>query len=165
MLNPTLHRALNDHLGAELYSAHLYLSMSAYCESMNLPGFARWMRAQSEEERDHAMKFYEFIGDRGSRVVLGAIEQPPTDFASPLDLFEQALAHEQQVTAMIHRLYGLAEQEKDYPSQTFLQWFVIEQVEEEKTATGIVETLRTIGENRVAVLMLDRELGGRGAEA
>ena len=147
-----------------LYSAYLYLSMSAYCEAANLPGFAHWMRVQAQEEVSHAMKFYDFICERGGRVVLQAIDQPPTEFQSPLHVFEQTLEHEQKVTVMIHDLYALAAQEKDYASQAFLQWFVTEQVEEEGSATQIVETLKMIGDKGQALVMLDRELGKRGAD-
>ena len=165
MLSQTFRDALNDHLKHELYSAYLCLAMAAYCESVNLPGFAHWMRLQADEEREHAMKFYDFIHDRGGRVILQALPQPPVDFTSPAAAFEQALAHEQEVTTMIHRLYGRAVEENDYASQVFLQGFVTEQVEEEKTASGIVATLGMIGDNKIALLMLDRELGGRAAEA
>jgi ferritin len=164
MLSKTLQDAMNEQIKNELYSAYLYLSMSAYCEAANLPGFAHWMRMQAQEEVDHAMRFYEFIYERGGRVVLQAIDQPPVEFQSPLHVFEQTLAHEQKVTAMIHDLYALAVQEKDYASQVFLQWFVTEQVEEEDSATQIVETLKMIGDKGHALLMLDRELGKRGAD-
>ena len=163
MLNKTIQDAMNEQIKNELYSAYLYLSMSAYCESVNLAGFARWMRAQAQEEVEHAAKFYGFIHDRGGRVVLQAIDQPPVEFQSPLDIFEKTLGHEQQVTAMIHNLYTLAVQEKDYASQIFLQWFVTEQIEEENSASQIVETLKMIGDNHQALLMLDRELSGRQA--
>jgi ferritin len=122
------------------------------------------MRMQAEEEVSHAMKFYQFIHERGGRVVLQAIDQPPVEFQSPLNAFEQTLEHEQKVTAMIHDLYTLAAQEKDYASQAFLQWFVTEQVEEEDSATQIVETLKMIGDKGHALLMLDRELGRREAD-
>jgi ferritin len=161
MLSKTLHDAMNHHFSNELYASHLYLSMSAYCDSINMPGFAHWMLVQAEEERGHAMRFYGFIRDRGGRVIVPSVEQPPIDFKSPLDVFEQALEHEQLVAAKIHELYGLAVEEKDYPSQAFLQWFVTEQVEEEKMITQTVETLRMIENNSVALLMLDRELGSR----
>ena len=163
MLSPALRDALNEHLKQELYSAYLYLAMAAYSESMSLPGFAHWMLLQAEEERGHAMRFYRFIHDRGGRVTLPAIPQPPSEFGSPVALFEQALAHEQEVTTMIHQLYGRAVAENDYPSQAFLQDFVTEQVEEEKTASAIVEALRMVGEDKVGLLMLDRELGARTA--
>ena len=165
MLRNRLHEAMNEHFKAELYAAHLYLSMSAYCESINLAGFAHWMLVQSEEERGHAMRFYGFIRDRGARVVVPAVEQPPRDFASPVELVEQALAHEREVAARIDELYELAHQEKDHASQAFLQWFVTEQVEEDKLLSQLVETLKLAGDNGAALLMLDRELGARQAQA
>ena len=164
MLSKTIQDAMNEQIKNELYSAYLYLSMSAYCEAANLPGFAHWMRVQAQEEVTHAIKFYDFICERGGRVVLQAIDQPPVEFQSPRAVFEQTLEHEQKVTAMIHDLYGLAAQEKDYASQAFLQWFVTEQVEEEGSATQIVETLKMIGDKGQALVMLDRELGKRGAD-
>ena len=164
MLNKTIQDAMNEQIKNELYSAYIYLSMSAYFEEANLPGFAHWMRVQAQEEQEHAMKFYHFINERGGRVVLQAIDQPPIEFESPLDVFERTLEHEQKVTGMIHRLYTLAIQEEDYASQVFLQWFVTEQVEEEDSATQIVETLKLIGDKRHAFLMLDRELGSRVAD-
>ncbi|MFB0535314.1 MAG: ferritin [Anaerolineae bacterium] len=164
MLSKTIQEAMNEQIKNELYSAYLYLSMSAYCEAANLTGCAHWMRVQAQEEVGHAMKFYEFIYERGGRVVLQAIDQPPVEFQSLLNVFEQTLEHEQKVTAMIHDLYALAVQEKDYASQAFLQWFVTEQVEEEDSATQILETLKMIGDKGHALLMLDRELGQRGAD-
>jgi len=107
-LSKTIQGAMNEQIKNELYSAYLYLSMSAYCEAANLPGFAHWMRVQAQEEVGHAMKFYDFICERGGRVVLQAIDQPPVEFQSPLHVFEQTLEHEQKVTAMIHDLYGLS---------------------------------------------------------
>ena len=163
MLSKTLQDAMNEQIKNELYSAYLYLSMSAYCETANLPGFAHWMRLQAQEEETHAMKFFDFIHERGGRVVLQAIDQPPAEFQSPLKVFKQTLEHEQKVTGLINDLYALAVQEKDYASQVFLQWFVTEQVEEEDSATQILETLKMIGDKSHALLMLDRELGGRGA--
>lgn len=163
MFNKKLQDAINDQIKHELYSAYLYLSMSAHFEAVNLPGFARWMRLQSQEESSHAMKLFDFIHERGGRVVLQAIAQPPGDFKSPLDVFQQALEHEQKVTGMIHRLYELAGKENDYATQVMLQWFITEQVEEEKTAGDIVEQLKMIGEQPAGVFMLDRQLGARGA--
>jgi ferritin len=163
MVDMAIHDAMNAHLSKELYASHLYLSMAAYCDGQNLPGFANWMRVQSEEERAHALKFYDFMIDRGRRVTLLSLEQPPSEFPSLLAVFEQALEHEREVSAMINDLYGRAGQLKDFPSQAFLQWFVTEQVEEEKVGTQIVETLRMIGDDKVALLMLDRELAGRRA--
>jgi ferritin len=162
MFSKAVKDAMNRQIQHELYSAYLYLSMSAYCEAQNLPGFAHWMRLQAQEEVEHAMKFYNFVYDRGGRVTLLAIDQPPTEFQSPLDVFEKTLEHEQKVTGMIHDLYALAVQEKDYPSQVFLQWFVDEQVEEEKSAADIIEMLKRVGDHGPALIMLDRELAKRG---
>lgn len=161
MLSKTLQEAINEQLKNELYSGYLYLSMSAYCEAINLPGFAHWMRLQSQEEVSHAMKFFDYLNDRDSHVVLQAIDQPPTDFKSPLDIFQRALEHEQKVTAMIHQLYELAVKENDYPTQVELQWFITEQVEEEKTASDIVEQLKMVGDHTPGLLMLDRQLAAR----
>ena len=165
MLNPELEAALNDQLGGELYSSHLYLSMSAYCESVNMPGAAHWFRIQAEEEREHAMKFYAHIVDRGGRVSLGAIEAPPTDFGSVLGSFERALQAERDVSAAIDRLYAMAVARGDYAAQAFLQWFVTEQVEEEKQADEMVRTLSAIGTDQATLFIVDRELGARKPEA
>ena len=159
MLGKTIQDAMNQQINNELYSAHQYLAMSVYCESTNHPDFARWMRDQSQEETEHAMKFHDFIQDRGGRVVLQAIKQPVNEFGSPLEAFEQALEHERKATAMINDLYALAVREKDYASQTFLQWFVTEQVEEEKNIRKLVQTLRMVGEGSETLFLLDRELG------
>ena len=164
MLGPEIQEAMNEQIKNELYSAYQYLSMAAYCESANLPGFASWMRAQAREETEHAMKFYDFVLDRSGRVVLRGIEGPVVEFGSPLEVFEWALSHEQKVTAMINDLYGLAVRENDYASQAFLQWFVTEQVEEEKNTGDVVETLKMIGDKSEALFLLDRELGQRRAE-
>jgi ferritin len=122
------------------------------------------MRSQAREETDHAMKFYDFILERNGRVVLGAIDQPVVEFASLLEVFEQALGHEQKITGMINDLYGLAAEENDYASQAFLQWFITEQIEEEKNAGDVVENLKMVGDKSEALLLLDRELGRRGNE-
>jgi ferritin len=153
--------ALNEQIKYEFYSSYLYLSMAGSFEVAELPGFARWMRKQSEEEREHAMKFFDFLLDRGEHVQLQAIDQPPYAFRSPLDTFEQALEHEKEITSRIHQLYELSLQKNDYPAQVFLHWFVTEQVEEEKTATEVVERLRMAGEDGAALLLLDKELGER----
>ena len=164
MLNPELEAALNAQLGGELYSSHLYLSMSAYCGSANMPGAAHWFRMQAAEEREHALKFFDHIVDRGGRVALGAIGIPPTEFASLLDAFEQALQAERDVSAAIDRLAAMAVAQGDFAAQAFLQWFVTEQVEEEKQADEVVQTLRVIGDNAATLFMLDRELGARMPE-
>lgn len=165
MLSSELEGAMNDQIAAELYSSHLYLAMSAYCEAQNLPGFAHWFRLQADEERSHAMKFFTHVVDRGSRVTIAALPAPPADFGSALGAFEQTLGHEREVTAMIDRLYAMAVQQADYASQVFLQWFVQEQVEEEKQATEQVQALSTVGGDAASLLMLDRELGSRQAGA
>ena len=164
MLGKAVEEAMNEQIKNELFSAYQYLSMAAYCESENFPGFAQWMRAQSQEETEHAMKFYDFILERNGRVVLQGIDGPLVEFGSPLEVFEQALEHERRVTAMINDLYGLAVGENDYASQTFLQWFVTEQVEEEKNAGDVVETLKMVGDRSEALFLLDRELGQRRVE-
>lgn len=163
MLSQAMQDAINEQIKNELYSAYLYLSMSAYCEANAMPGCAHWMRVQSQEEIDHAMKFFGFVNERGGRVVLYAIDQPPTEFDSPLAIFKETLEHERKVTALIHGLYQLALEEKDYPAQVMLHWFIDEQVEEESNATQIVDTLEMIGNKGHALVMLDRELGKRGA--
>ena len=165
MIGQALVDALNEQLKHELYSSYLYLAMSAYCDDQNLPGFAHWMRVQAEEEREHAMKFYDFILDRDGRVTLPALQQPPRDFGTPIDVFEQVLAHEQEITSLIEQLYRKARAEQDHATEIFLEWFISEQVEEEKTASDILATLRLGGDSNVALLMLDRELAGRAAAA
>jgi ferritin len=162
MISPTIQNAINDQIKHEFFSSYLYLSMSAYFETLSLPGFASWMRVQSQEEHEHAMKFFDFLNDRGGSVELQALDQPAGEFQSPLDVFEQSLAHERKITALIHRLYELALKESDYATQTLLQWFVTEQVEEEKNAGQIVEQLKMTGGEPSALLLLDRDLAGRG---
>jgi ferritin len=153
--------ALSEQIKHEFYSSYLYLSMAGSFEVANFPGFAHWMRQQSEEEREHATKLFDFLLDRGEHVQLQSIDQPPYAFRSPLDAFEQALEHEKEITSRIHKLYELSVQEKDHPAEVFLSWFVKEQVEEEKAATEIVERLRMAGEDSAALLLLDKELGER----
>jgi ferritin len=153
--------AMGEQIKHEFYSAYLYLSMAGSFEVANLTGFAHWMREQAREEMEHAVKFFDFLLDRGEQVRLQAIEAPPYAFRSPLDTFEQALEHEKEVTSLIHGLYELAVRENDYPAQVLLNWFVTEQVEEEKSATEIVERLRMAGEDGAALLILDREIGAR----
>jgi ferritin len=163
-LKTSVQDALNAQLQMELVSAYAYLAACAYFERSNLPGFAHWMRLQSREELGHAMKIFDFINDRGGRVELKAIEQPLADFPSPLAVMEQALQHERRVTASINRLYDLAVKEADYPTQVLMQWFVTEQVEEEKSASLIVEQLKLIGDDGTGLLLLDRRLGERTEE-
>lgn len=165
MLSQRMQDALNKQIEHEFYSSFVYLAMSAHFERGNLPGFAKWMRMQAGEEHAHAMKIFDHILDRGGRVELPAIPMPPVSFETPLSVFEQALHHERAVTKSIHDLYDLAVQERDYPARVFLDWFVNEQVEEEKTAELVVEQLKMVGDDRPALLMLDRELGQRQPEA
>ena len=161
MLSKNLEAAINEQIKHEFYSAYLYLSMGAWAESNNLSGSARWLKMQAQEEQEHALKFFEYVHDRGGAVTLQAISQPPAVFTSLLDLFEQVLAHEQKVTALINRLYEVAVKENDYPTQFMLQWFVNEQVEEEKNGTAIVEQLRLVGSQPQGLFMIDRQLGAR----
>ena len=163
MISKTIQDAINEQIKNELYSAYLYLAMSAYSESINLRGFAGWFKVQNMEEQAHAMKFFEYVFDRGGRVTLQAIAQPPSEFKSPLDAFEQTLEHERKVTAMINNLNALALKENDYATQALLQWFITEQVEEEKNATEIVEKLKLVGDRGSGLLYLDHELGERKA--
>lgn len=167
MLSGPMQDAFNEQIKNEFYSAYIYLSMAAYFDDANLPGMASWMRVQAREEAVHAIKIFDHLLDRGTRVKLRGIPQPPVDFASPRDVFEQAYKHEQTVTQAIHDLYAKAVQEKDFASSVFLDWFVKEQVEEEKTALVIAEHLKMVAEDRPGLLMLDRELGQRrsGSEA
>jgi ferritin len=165
MMSKTMQDALNEQMKHEFYSSYLYLSMSAYCDRANLPGLARWMRGQAQEETKHAMKIFDHVLDRGGRVELRELGRPPVDFASPKDVFEQAHKHEQQVTASINKVYGLAVDERDFASTVFLDWFVQEQVEEEKTSGLLAEQFRMVGEDRPGLLMLDRDLGQRRSGA
>ena len=164
MITKTMQDAINDQINKELYSAYLYLSMAAYFEDNNLPGFAHWMRVQESEEREHAMKLYDFLLERGGRVILKAIDAPKTEWKSTLEVAEEVAAHEAKVTAYIYALYETALKEKDYPAQMMLQWFITEQVEEEKNAAEIVANLKLIETHGTAVLMLDSRLAKRGRE-
>ncbi len=161
MLTNKMQQALNDQVNAELYSSYLYLSMAAYFESVDLPGFSNWMRVQAQEELVHALKFYDFINERGGRVTLTAIDGPPTQWDSPLAVFEQAYAHEQKVTGLINSLVDTAEVLKDHATRSFLSWFVDEQVEEEASADGVVRKLKLAGESGSGLFMIDQELGQR----
>ncbi len=161
MLNKRLQTALNDQIKEELESAYIYLSMCAYFEAQNLRGMARWMRLQAQEEVGHAMKIFDFINDRGGRVELEAIAKPPVKFKSPLDAFQKALAHERKITGLINKLYDLADDEDDYPTEVMLQWFIEEQVEEEKSVSEVVAQLELIGDQGAGLLILDKHLGER----
>lgn len=164
-MNDTIERAVNEQIRAEFQSAYLYLAMSARFETMNLKGFAHWLRLQWEEETAHAMKFYEFVLQRGGEVTLLALDQPEAAFETPAEAFEQVLAHEQYITGRIHDLYDLATRERDYPLQTLLNWFVEEQVEEEDSVRAIIDDLKLVGSAPSNLFLLDRELGRRTPES
>lgn len=160
-LEKNVQKSLNDQVNKELFSSYLYLSMSAWCESENFPGCAKWLAVQSNEERDHAMKLYHFIHERGGRVELDAIDKPKGDFKNLSAVLTQVLEHEQKVSASITALYETAMKANDYPTQIMLQWFITEQVEEEKNANEIVDLLKKVGDSPVSLMMFDRQLGAR----
>jgi len=164
MINTTVQEAINEQIKNEVYSAYLYLAMSAHFEAANLPGFAHWMRLQSNEEVDHALKLFDYLNDRGGKVELKAIDKPPTTWESTLVTFKDALEHEQKITALIHNLYATAAKENDYATQVMLMWFIDEQVEEEKSTSLIVEQLKLIEVRGTAILFLDKQLGKRSSE-
>ena len=161
MLGSKMQEALNRQCNRELYSAYLYLSMSAYFSYENLPGFANWMRIQVQEEQFHAMKFYDYIIERGGQVKLMEIDSPPDKWDSPLAVFKATLEHEQKVTGFINNLVYLARDERDNATEIFLQWFVKEQVEEEDTASTILGQLKLIQGSPQALFLLDKDLAGR----
>lgn len=164
MIGKAMQAALNEQVNKELFSSYLYLSMAAYFEDRSLTGFAHWMRVQEAEEREHAMKFYDFILERGGRVQLKAIDAPKAEWKSTMEVVEEVAAHEAKVTESINALYELALAEKDYPAQMMLQWFITEQVEEEKNVAEIVASLKMIEAHETAVLQLDHRLGKRSAD-
>lgn len=165
MLSDKMQTALNDQINMEFGASFQYLAMAAYFESQNLMGFANWMHVQSEEENLHAMKFYDYINSRRGRVTLKALNAPKTDWSSPLEAFQDALKHEQKVTTSINNLVNLAIQESDHATNSFLKWFVDEQVEEEANVDAVIQDLKRIGESSQGLFMLDREMAGREAEA
>ena len=165
MISQKLQDAVNEQINAELYSAYIYLAMAAYLEDQDLPGFAHWMRMQHDEEQMHAMKLFDFVLDRDGRVKLKAIGEPQSEWDSVLNVFEAALAHEKKVTSLIHALYQLAVDENDFPTQSMLQWFIDEQVEEEKNASDAVAQLKMIGDFGPGLLMMDREMAARAPAA
>ncbi len=161
MLDGKIQHALNEQLREEMDSFYLYLAMSAYLESKNFHGMASWMSKQAQEELGHAMKFFQYIHERGGRVTLEALAKPESEWASPQAAFEAALAHERHISGCIYKLVDLAAAERDHGTANFLQWFVKEQVEEEATAEGIVGRFQMTGGQPAALLFLDRELGAR----
>ncbi len=161
MMKQRLADIINAQVNAEFYSAYLYLSMSAYFADKNLPGFANWMRVQFEEEQFHALRFYDYVSERGGRVALRAFESPKTEWTSIIEVFEDVLKHEQHVTNLINNLVDVAIEEKDHASNSFFKWFVDEQVEEEANVEAILSQLKLINGEGNGILMLDRELATR----
>ncbi len=157
MLNKRVEKELNQQLNQEMYSAYLYLSMSAYLASQNLQGFANWMKIQFQEEQDHAMKLYTYILDRGGRVSFDTIEAPEEEWGSIIEVFEKVLAHEQSITANINELVNTSIEEKDHATVSMLQWFVTEQVEEESSVSDLLDQLKLIKGEGAGLFMLDRE--------
>lgn len=160
-MSSDLEQAFNDQITLEFSSEYVYLQMAAYFEDRDLSGFAQWMRLQAGEEREHALKFFEFLLDRGNAVRLGAIDAPKADFGSTLEVFEASLAHERRVTASIHDLYARCSAAGEFHALPLLHWFIDEQVEEEASVSQIVEQIKMAGDNGAALLFLDRELGAR----
>ncbi|MDP6402476.1 MAG: ferritin [SAR202 cluster bacterium] len=161
MLSEKMQTALNEQINAEYFASYIYLSMSAYFQASNLNGFAHWMRAQSAEEMGHALKIFDYVNERGGRIVLTQVETPPSEWESPLAVFEAANAHERKVTGMINDLVNLAISEGDHATNAMLQWFVTEQVEEEASTGDIVHRLKMIGDLPSGLLMMDMQLGSR----
>jgi len=163
MISKKMEESLNKQINAEFYSSYLYFSMAADFETKNLPGFAHWMYMQAQEEWGHGTRIYNYINEQQGKVKLEAIDAPQTEWASPLEVFEAAYKHEQYVTSLINDLVTLANEERDYATNIFLQWFVTEQIEEEASASTIAEKLKMIGDNPQGLFMLDRELIQRQA--
>ena len=163
MISEKMQSELNEQVNKEFYSAYLYLAMAAYCTQIGLPGFAHWMRLQYEEENMHVTKMYDYILDQGGEIHLKQIEEPAKEFGTPLEIFEQTLEHEQFITLSINNLMGLAIEERDYATQTFLQWYVTEQVEEEANVNDILNPLRMVGEDKGGLMMIDQNLSNRAA--
>ncbi len=161
MISKKMEDALNNQVAAEYYSAHLYLAMSAYFESVDLPGFANWMRIQYQEEMSHAEKLFDYIIERDGRALLKAFDAPQAEWKSTLEVIEETYRHEQKVTGLINDLTDLAISEKDHASQIFLQWFVNEQVEEEASVKSIIQQLKLLGDSKAGLFQIDRELGQR----
>ncbi len=164
MINPKIEKKLNKQLNDELYSSYFYLAMSAYFENNSFEGFANWMRTQSEEERLHAMKIYEYIQQVGGKVKLTSIKTPKTEWTSPLAVFKDLYKHECEVTKSINEIVDLAVNEKDHATNNFMQWFISEQVEEEATAQRLLNKIKFIGSDKQGLFLLDKELGMRSAD-
>jgi ferritin len=165
MISANMQKALNSQINEELFSSYLYLSMSAHFEAKNLNGFANWFKVQSQEEYDHAMKIYDFVLQKGGKVTLKEIGAPKIDWKSIPEVFNDTLKHEQKITGLINKLVEVAMTEKDFATNTFLQWFVTEQVEEEANVEEIIQKIEMIGDNKSGLYMLDNELGSRSTAA
>ncbi len=161
MIDEKMQEALNEQVAAEFYSAYLYLSMSSYLDSIDLPGASNWMRVQYREEIEHGEKIFDYVMERDGRAVLKAFDAPPTEWRSALEVFEAAYAHEQKVTALLGNLLELARELKDHATEFFLQWFITEQVEEEASVKAIVQQLRLVEGSKNGHFMIDRELASR----
>ncbi|HDP75488.1 MAG TPA: ferritin [Bacteroidales bacterium] len=160
-MNKRLEQAINEQINAEIWSAYLYLSMSAYFGAQGFNGFSNWFKVQWQEELTHAMKFFDYLIERGSKPELKPIKEVPTQWDSPLHAFEETLKHEKEVTRLINNLMDIAIEEKDHAAKGILQWFVDEQVEEEANAQELIDTLKLINGNGNGLFMLDRELKQR----
>lgn len=160
-MNKKVEQTINEQINAELWSAYLYLSMSSHLASEGLNGFANWMRVQWQEETSHAMKFFDYLIERGGKPELKPIKEVPTKWNGPLNVFEEVLKHEQHITGLINNLVDIAIEEKDHATRNMLQWFVDEQVEEEANAQEIIDTLRLIKGEGNGLFMIDRELKQR----
>ncbi len=163
MLDPKMEKQLNQQINEELFSSYLYLAMSAYFTAEGLKGFAHWLQAQSNEERGHAMKIYDYINDHGGRVVLQAISEPQASYGSYTEIFKEVLAHEQKITKQISGLVDLANGLGDHATHVFLQWFVTEQVEEEGSSQEVLKKVELVGDNGPGLLALDRDMGARAS--
>ena len=161
MLKKRMVKALNEQINKELYSAYLYLSMSAHSTFVGLNGFANWFMVQYQEEMVHVMKIYDYVNDQGGQVKLMAIAEPPAEFGSPLDMFEKTLKHERFITKCINDLVDLAVKENDHATNIFLQWFVTEQIEEEANDNDIISKLKLVGKEGNGLFMVDKELAAR----
>ena len=161
MINEKMEKAFNEQINKELYSEYLYLSMKAYFERLNLKGFVNWFNVQVQEEHAHAMGMFDYVHERGGEVELEAIEKPETKWESPLACFEQVLSHEEFVTSRINALMDVADEVKDRAALSFLNWYLKEQVEEEASVGDVLATLRLIGDDKKALLMLDKDLAAR----
>lgn len=161
MISQKMQDAINGQVQAEFYSAYLYLSMSAYCESKSLKGFTNWLNVQYQEETFHATKLLNYLIERGGKLRLDTIDAPPSEFGTLAELFDKVLTHEQHITSLLNKLYEVAVSEKDFAAQIFLQWFINEQVEEEASVGEVLDKLAVIGEKSVDILYLDKELSTR----